>query len=530
MQYLFHQGVKETEEIFTFLYPTTSDFHDPFLFNDMKVAVDRIMKAIIKKEKIFIFGDYDGDGITSTTLLLKCLQFLGADVSYKVPMRAEGYGLKASSIHRLPDNISLIITVDNGTTCHQALTSAAKRGIEVIVTDHHEISEKGIPNCLAFLNPKRKDNTYPFQHLSGAGVVFKLAHALHLALDRDWSIHYKEYIEFAAIGTISDLVPLKGENRTICKLALEKMNRAPSEVLKTICALLKVNKVSSSTISHQIAPLLNSHGKLGDPNQSVDLLVSENVNAENVMRHIELNEKRKRMSDIQYALCEEEIKKKKAFEQPVITVHGNFQKGCIGSLASKISKKYRKPVVIVGENGAGSGRSVCSSKFSLLNTLNRCKKQLIKFGGHHCAVGFCIEPSDQIIQAFFANIQEAAKKEGSSFSFKWYFTEQSPVEFKRGMLEDLQLLEPFGKDFYQPIFLSPALHIKEVKTFGDNGEHAKVITDNKDTFYFYNQSSSVQNYKDQERNFFYSSTLNDENEFLAHAVEQPINLEYYGIF
>lgn len=530
MHYLFQQGVKETEEIFTFLYPTTSDFHDPFLLNDMKVAVDRIMKAIIKKEKIFIFGDYDGDGITSTALLFKCLQSLGSDVSYKVPSRAEGYGLKTSIIHRLPDNISLIITVDNGTTCHKALADAANRGIDVIVTDHHEISEKGRPNCLAFLNPKRKFNNYPFPHLSGAGVVFKLAHALHLALDRDWSIHYKEYIEFAAIGTISDLVPLKGENRTICKLALEKMNRAPSEVLKTICSLLNIPRVNSSTISNQIAPLLNSQGKLGDPKQSVELLVSENVSADNVIRHIELNEKRKRMSDIQYAMCEELIKENRSFEQPVITVHGNFQKGCIGSLASKISKKYRKPVVIVGENGAGSGRSVCSSRFSLLNTLNRCKEHLIKFGGHHCAVGFCIETSDENIQSFFATIQDAAKKEGISFSFKWYFTEQSPIEFKRGMFGDLQLLEPFGKDFYQPIFLSPALHIKEVKTFGDNGEHAKVITDNKDTFYFYNQSSRVRNYKNQKRNFFYSSTLNDENEFLAHAVEQPINLEHYGIF
>lgn len=495
----------------------------------MKVAVDRIMEAIEKKEKIFIFGDYDSDGITSTALLNKCLQSLGADVSYKVPKRAEGYGLKTSTIHRLPDNISLIITVDNGTTCHEALADAANRGIDVIVTDHHQVT-CGNPSCLAFINPKRPDNPYPFSGLSGAGVVFKLAHALHLALDRVWSIHYQEYIEFAAIGTISDLVPLKGENRTICKLALEKMNRAPSEVLKIICALLKVNKVGSSTISHQIAPLLNSHGKLGDPNQSVELLVSENVSSENVMRHIELNEKRKRMSHIQYAICEKAIKENKAFEQPVITVHGNFQKGCIGSLASKISKKYRKPVVIVGENGAGSGRSVCSSRFSLLNTLNRCKEHLIKFGGHHCAVGFCIEPSDQIIQAFFANIQDAAKKEGSSFSFKWYFTEQSPVEFKRGMFEDIKLLEPFGKDFYQPVFLSPTLNIKEVNTFGDNGEHAKLITENNDTFYFYNQSSKVRYLRNQERNLFYSSTLNDENEFLAHAVEQPVNLEHYGIF
>ncbi len=529
MQFLYQQGIREIDEVFTFLSPTTSDFHDPFLLNDMKVAVDRIMEAIIKNEKIFIFGDYDSDGITSTALLYKCLQSLGADVSYKVPKRAEGYGLKTSSIHKLPDNISLIITVDNGTTCHKAMEEAKRKGIDVIVTDHHQVTGEN-PSCLAFINPKRTDNTYPFSGLSGAGVVFKLAHALHLAMNRDWKSHYQDYIELAAIGTISDLVPLKEENRTICKLALEKMNSVPSEVLKSLFTLLKVKKVSSNTISNQIAPLLNSQGKLGDPNQSVELLVSENVNAENVMRHIELNEKRKRMSDIQHAICEEVIKKNKSFEQPVITVYGNFQKGCIGSLASKISKKYRKPVIIVGENGAGSGRSVCSSKFSLLNTLNHCKEHLIKFGGHHCAVGFCIEPSDQNIQTFFATIQEAAKKEGSSFSFKWYFTEQSPVEFKRGIFEDLQLLEPFGKDFYQPVFLSPALHIKEVKMFGDNGEHAKLITDNNDTFYFYNQSSMARSYKDQSRNFFYSSTLNDDNEFLAHAVEQPINLEYYGIF
>lgn len=519
MHYLFQQGLEDSQDIFSFLYPTTNDFYNPFLMKDMKTAVNRIMEAIKKDEEILIFGDYDADGITATALLFKCLKSFGAYVEYKVPTREEGYGLKTSTVQNLSDRIALIITVDNGTTCQNAITEATKKGIDVIVTDHHEVSE-GIPNCLAFINPKRRDNTYPYPYLSGAGIAFKLAHALYLANSKNWGIHYQEYIELAAIGTIADLVPLNGENRTICKLALEKMNTIPLEILKTFFTLLKINKVGSNTISNQIAPLLNSQGKLGDPNISVHLLTSEHFHMDNLIAHIELNEKRKFEVDIQYALCEKEILENKLYEKPVITIHGAYSKGCMGNLASKISKKYRKPVIIIGKNGAGSGRSVCNSKFSLLNTLNNCKEHLIKFGGHHCAVGFCIEPSEHKIKTLFATIQDVAKKEYNFSFLKWYFTKQSPMEFRRGIFDNLLLLEPFGKGFSQPIFLSPALNIEEVKMFGENSEHAMIITDANEKFYLYNKAPMIGNYKNQTRSLFYTSTLSNENEFIVHAIEK----------
>ncbi|MGG3264380.1 DHH family phosphoesterase [Bacillus cereus group sp. BfR-BA-01451] len=519
MHYLFQQGLENSHDIFSFLSPTTNDFYDPFLMKDMKTAVNRIVEAIKKNEEILIFGDYDADGITATALLFKCLKSFGAHVKYKVPTRREGYGLKVSTVQKLPDKIALIITVDNGTTCQNALTQAKKRGIDVIVTDHHEVSE-GIPSCLAFINPKRCDNTYPYPYLSGAGVAFKLAHALYLANNKNWDIHYQEYVELAAIGIIADLVPLNGENRTICKLALEKMNTIPLEVLKAFFTLLKINKVGSSTISNQIAPLLNSQGKLGDPNISVNLLTSAHFHMDNLIEHIELNKKRKLTTDLQYTLCEKNILENKLFEEPVITIHGTYSKGSMGSLASKISKKYRKPVVIVGRNGFGSGRSVCSSKFSLLNTLKRCKEHLIKFGGHHCSVGFYIEPSELKIKTLFADIQHAVKKEGSFSSVKWYFTEQSPIEFRKGIFDNLLLLEPFGKGFSQPIFLSPALNIEEMKMFGENSEHAMIITDTNEKFYLYNKAPMIGNYKSQTRSLFYTSTLNNENEFFVHAIQK----------
>jgi single-stranded-DNA-specific exonuclease len=521
MQYLFQQGLEETDEIFTFLYPTQHDFHDPYRLQDMKKAVTRIIESIERNEPILIFGDYDCDGITSTALLYKCLINLGATVEYKIPFRSEGYGLNATTIEQITDNLSLLITVDNGSTCHKAIAEASKKGIDVIVTDHHEIS-MGIPSCFAFINPKRKDNNYPCSQLAGAGVAFKLVHALHVAMNKNWEANYQDYIELAAIGTVADLAPLKGENRTICKLALEKMNSYPSQIFKNLFVELKIDKVTSSTISHQISPLINAQGRLGDPNRAVELLTSDSFSINHLRFMIELNNKRKQMTNVQFALCEEAIQEENLHELPVITLNGAYQKGCLGNLASKIAKKYRKPVVIIGENGAGSARNPCNSNISVLDTLNQCKEHLIKIGGHHHAAGFCIKPSKEKIKSFFAALQNVAKEVNSS-SLKWYYTEQTPLEYSRGIFESLLMLEPFGKDFYQPIFLSPELKINEVIVFGDDGEHALLITDTEDKFYFYNQSSLVQNYKDQQKKFFYTSTLNIENEFILHAVEKQFN-------
>jgi single-stranded-DNA-specific exonuclease len=529
MHYLFQQGLEDTQDIFSFLYPTVKDFHDPFLFRDMKTAVVRIIKAIKNNEHILIFGDYDADGITATSLLLKCLRNLGANVEYKIPKRKEGYGLKAATFKEISDNISLIITVDNGSTCHKAIDEAKKRGIDTIVTDHHQVTE-GAPQCLAFLNPKREDNSYPCSNLSGVGLAFKLVHALYLAMNRNWIAECQEYIELATIGTISDMVPMKDENRTICKLGLEKMNTSPMKVLKKLFEILNIDIINSTSISHQIAPLFNSLGKFGDPEKAVELFTATNINIDSLFELIEINNKRKFLTDIQYVHCEKTIQEKQLYNQPVITLFGNYKKEIIGTLATKISSKYRKPTLIIGENGGGSGRSVCGTKFSLLNTINQCKEHLKTSGGHDSAVGFYIEPSEENINSFFADIQTVAKNEGSSFKLKWYFTEQATFEFYRGMFESILLLEPFGKDFHQPIFLSPPLNIKEVIMFGDDGEHAKLITETNDTFYFYNNSPMVRNYKDQTKSLFYTSTLNGKNEFLVHAIEKQISLEDFGIF
>lgn len=235
---LYQQGIVTEKTIADFLYPSSTHLHDPFLLPDMKKSVYRIIKAIQNKEKILIFRDYDVDGMTAAALLNTGLRFFGSNVTTQLPLRSEGYGLSATCIEKLPTDVSLIITVDNGSSAHPAMQAAKRRGIDVIVTDHHEVLGEH-PTCHAFVNPKRKDSTYPYTDLCGAGVAFKVVQALHELAKLDWHKYMWDYIEFAAIGTIADLMPLTGENRVITWLGLQKTNRCPHPILQKLFSLIE---------------------------------------------------------------------------------------------------------------------------------------------------------------------------------------------------------------------------------------------------------------------------------------------------
>lgn len=231
----------------------------------MKKSDYRIIKAIQNKEKILIFGDYDVDGMTAAALLNTGLRFFGSNVTTQLRLRSEGYGLSATCIEKLPTDVSLIITVDNGSSAHSAMQAAKRRGIDVIVTDHHEVLGEH-PTCHAFVNPKRKDSTYPYTDLCGAEVAFKVVQALHELAKLDWHKYMWDYIEFAAIATIADLMPLTGENRVITWLGLQKTNRSPHPILQKLFSLLRISKIDSTTIGFEIAFLFNACGRIDDPN------------------------------------------------------------------------------------------------------------------------------------------------------------------------------------------------------------------------------------------------------------------------
>ena len=258
-----------------FLEPTRHDFHDPFSMPDMKIAVDRIIKAIQNKEKVIIYGDYDVDGITSITVLKSFLKDRGLNVANYIPNRLkEGYGLNKEAIKEISkEDYSLMITVDCGITSVEEIEFAKTFGIETIVTDHHEPSDK-LPNAIAVVDCKRKDNIYPFRELAGVGVAFKLIQAISIKLDLDEK-EYLKYLDIVSIGTISDIVPLVDENRVITKLGLKLVNCTKNIGLKAILNQIAYSKIDSTSISFGVAPRINACGRMGHAYQALDLLLTD---------------------------------------------------------------------------------------------------------------------------------------------------------------------------------------------------------------------------------------------------------------
>lgn len=371
-QILVNRGITDDEQIKIFIEPNRTNFYDPFLMNDMENAVNRILKAIKDKEKIVIYGDYDVDGITSVTVLKKFLEERGIEVGYYIPNRLnEGYGLNCNAIDKIvQDNYSLMITVDCGISGIDEVEYAKEKGIDVIITDHHEPLEK-LPNALAVIDPKRKDNTYLFNQLAGVGVVFKLIQALSIKLNLDEK-EFLKYLDLVCVGTISDIVPLIDENRVIAKLGLKLVNVTKNIGLKSLLNSSGYKKVDATTISFGIAPKINACGRMGFEKEALELLLSNNY-----VKVQELTKKliayNKNRQDTEKYIFEEAIDKinKEEINKPVIVLGSeNWHHGVIGIVASKITEIYFKPTILLcfeGNVAKGSGRSI--QGFDLHNAL-----------------------------------------------------------------------------------------------------------------------------------------------------------------
>ncbi|MFZ3577865.1 single-stranded-DNA-specific exonuclease RecJ [Virgibacillus sp. DJP39] len=477
MYWLFIQGFDNQEKVYNLLFPTLDDFHNPFLLNDMNKAVHRIIKAIKQKEKVLIFGDYDCDGITATTILYKALNEFKANVSFRLPLREEGYGITPKAVEEIADqNTGLIITVDNGTSAHDAIKVAKEKGIDVIVTDHHDMLD-AFPQCLAFINPKRPDNTYPFSDLCGAGVAMKLVQALFSVSKRKWDQHAGPYIDLATIGTIADLVSLQGENRAICHAGLKRMNICPQDIFKKLFKVLNVKSINSSTIAFQVGPILNAVGRVDNPNRAVHLLANADTTEDELKELININRKRQSMTMTQYLHAEKEIIHHKLYKQNVIVIKGDYFKGIIGIIASRISEKYKKPSIVISDCGTGSCRGVNGTNFSIINTLNRCESFFSKFGGHKAAAGFSLKHDD--IEAFKLEVQRSASHEAVIEPIMTFLCQLPLHYFSRDMASDINALEPFGMGFEKPIFYSGRATPRKVKAFGQAKQHLSFNIGNK---------------------------------------------------
>ena len=472
---LCSRGIVAKEQVDLYLSPTRKDFYNPFLMPDMQKAVDRIINAIENKEKVIIYGDYDVDGITSTTVLKQFLAERGLIVDWYIPNRLnEGYGLNKNAIKEINDKgYKLIITVDCGISALEEIKYANDLGMEVIVTDHHEPVEV-LPQCLAVVDAKRKDNIYPYNQLAGVGVVFKLIQALSIKLNLEEK-EFLKFLDLVAVGTISDIVPLKDENRVIAKLGLKLVEVTKNIGLKTLISVLGFKKIDSTAISFGVAPRINASGRMGVQEKALNLFLTDNYEEAKKITQ-ELNEfNNDRQAEEQKIFKEAlEMLKKENNKSCIILGNENWHHGVIGIVASKITDMYFKPSILLcfeGNEGKGSGRSIPG--FDLHKALMECSKDIKKFGGHSMAIGITIEKDK------FESFKNDFEKYAEQTNIKEIVpivnidAEISLKDLSIDIVKQLELLEPFGEANKMPQFLFKNMKIIAIRAISE-GKHLKL--------------------------------------------------------
>lgn len=472
---LCSRGIVAKEQVDLYLSPTRKDFYDPFLMPDMQKAVDRIINAIENKEKVIIYGDYDVDGITSTTVLKQFLAERGLIVDWYIPNRLnEGYGLNKNAIKEINDKgYKLIITVDCGISALEEIKYANDLGMEVIVTDHHEPVEV-LPQCLAVVDAKRKDNIYPYNQLAGVGVVFKLIQALSIKLNLEEK-EFLKFLDLVAVGTISDIVPLKDENRVIAKLGLKLVEVTKNIGLKTLISVLGFKKIDSTAISFGVAPRINASGRMGVQEKALNLFLTDNYEEAKKITQ-ELNEfNNDRQAEEQKIFKEAlEMLKKENDKSCIILGNENWHHGVIGIVASKITDMYFKPSILLcfEENeGKGSGRSIPG--FDLHKALMECSKDIKKFGGHSMAIGITIEKDK--FESFKTDFEKYAEQTNIKeiVPIVNIDAEISLKDLSIDIVKQLELLEPFGEANKMPQFLFKNMKIIAIRAISE-GKHLKL--------------------------------------------------------
>ena len=474
---IVNRHVVNDEDVRIFITPTRDDFHDPFLFKGMDIAVERIIKAINNKEKILIYGDYDVDGITSTAVLKKYLMDRGISVDTYIPNRLhEGYGLNKNAIDTIKErNIDLIITVDCGISAIEEVDYAVSLGMDVIVTDHHEVGEK-LPNALAVIDAKRKDNTYPFRSLAGVGVVFKLIQALSIKLEIKPE-EYLKYLDLVCVGTISDIVPLEGENRTIAKLGLMLIKVTRNLGLRELIKSSGYKEIDSNTISFGVAPRINACGRMGHEEKSLKLFLAEDLESATKITK-ELNEYNTLRQSTEKAIYEEaiqEIDRNHLDEKNSIVLGGKgWHHGVIGIVSSKVTDKYYKPSILLSfedDIAKGSGRSVPG--FDLYEGLTKCEDLLEKYGGHSMAVGLTLKKEN--LEKFKERFEQIAKEKNIKelVPIIYIDDELKLKDINMDLVKGLSILEPFGEANKVPLFLIRNLKIDSIRALSE-GRHLKL--------------------------------------------------------
>ncbi len=475
-QLLSNRGIDSSKEAGEFIACSLSSCHDPFLMKGMSIAVERIKSAILSKEKILVYGDYDVDGMTAVTILYMALKNLGAIVETYIPNRLEeGYGLNIGAIKKAQrDGVSLIVTVDCGIGSFTEIEHAKAYKIDVIVTDHHEIVGAKLPAAYAIINPLQEGCDYPFKHLAGVGIAYKLAKALY----EGTPFLAEDFLDLVSLGTIADVVPLKGENRVLAKHGLDEINRRSRIGLGALAEASGLNgkEISSGHIGFILGPRINAMGRTGSPQKALELLMAIDKTEALKLAKM-LNAENRNRQKIEAGILEEalsRVEREVNFKHHKVIVLGseNWHPGVIGIVASRIAEKFYRPTILVsldGKHGKGSGRSI--DKFNLFNAILKCKDLLIGFGGHEGACGITIEKDKLNDFREMINSQEYEAAAEGVFSPQLDIDMEIPLnDLTESIIGEIERLAPFGEENPRPVFSSCNLLVKEgTRPIGKNG-------------------------------------------------------------
>lgn len=476
-QLLVNRGLVDCGRASSFLRPSLSDIHDPFLFKDMDRAVERVTAALVAGEKIAVYGDYDVDGTTSTALLYLFFKEIGVTVETYIPERlTEGYGLNEAAIKRLKDaGVKLVITVDCGVSNRAEVECAASLGMDVIISDHHEMPPDP-PRACAILNPKQEGCAFPFKGLAGVGVAFNLVMALRARLrETGWfkgaEPNLKKYLDLVSIGTVADMVPLVDENRVFVSYGLKELENTEKQGLRALkdSISLKPGRLTADSIAFQIAPRINAAGRVARASMALRLLVSDN-NREAAELALRLN----RENSSRQRLEEETLKQALDMlgggvaDKGIVLARDGWHPGVIGIVASRLVDRFSKPAVMIaldGEVGKGSARGVRS--FNVLNGLRACSSLLERFGGHKAAAGLTIDRANvEGFKAEFINYLDAEVDDNDLSPEITLDAVVSLEEVNNRLIKEIESLSPFGVSNREPLLCVVDASIVETEVVG----------------------------------------------------------------
>ncbi|MCY6356688.1 single-stranded-DNA-specific exonuclease RecJ [Clostridium sp. ZS2-4] len=485
---LVNRDIKDIEEVKRFMNSSLKDMHDPFLMKDMDTGTDIILDAIDEGKKIVIYGDYDADGVTSTTILYKALLKLEANVEYYIPDReSEGYGMCRERIQILKEEgTEVILTCDNGISAIEEINFAKSLEMQVVVTDHHELPfnefegkrEYIVPEADAIINPKQEECTYPFKLLCGAGISFKFVQALYMKLGMEDNDAYK-FIEFAGIGTICDVVDLIGENRIIAKNSLKMISSTKNIGLNALIETLgiKDNNIKSYHIGFMIGPCINATGRLDTAALSVELLTChDTTRAIELARTLyDLNKTRQEMTMKNVDEIISSIENSNFKNDKVLVVYKkDVHESIAGIVAGKVREKFNVPTIILTkgkEMPKGSGRSI--EEYNLFEELIKCRELMEKFGGHPMAAGLSVK--EENISTLRAKLNENCNLSDSDIIPKIKIDRRIHLsEVSLDLINELEELEPFGKGNPTPVFAEKNVEIRDIKILGKNQNTLKL--------------------------------------------------------